>query len=233
MVIVGVVLVAAPGVDAARDAKSVQLPHELRVEFSLILGGELRPLGQGVVEDRGIRPGDEQAGGVALLVPLDFPAGRLGRVLRVADGPQRRPVQQSPVVQVQDEDWRVGAAALISSRRRHPPLGELELAPAAHDANPLRRRGAPGLLPEHPQGVGQDGTPSQRSSMLKLSPPRIRCVWESFRPGTSALAGSGRSTVVRGPRKCITSLLVGADAEDAAAPDGDGRRDRVAPGPES
>ena len=109
LVVVGVDLGAAAGVDDAGHAQPVQLPHELAGRDLLVLGVELRPQRQRLVEDRGVGPGDEQPGRLAPLVPLDGAARRLGRVLRVADGPQRRPVQERPVVQVQDEDGRVRA----------------------------------------------------------------------------------------------------------------------------
>ena len=50
-----------------------------------------------------------------------------------------------------------GATWLISVQRRHAPLGELELGPAADDAHPLRRRGACACSLQHRQGVGERG----------------------------------------------------------------------------
>ena len=59
-----------------------------------------------------------------------------------------------------------GAAALISSSVGSRLSANWMLGPAADDAHPLRRRRARDLLLQHAQGVGQRGTPSQRSSML-------------------------------------------------------------------
>ena len=225
-VVVGIDLRAAPGVDDAGHAQPVQLPHELAGRDLLVLGVELRPQPQRLVEDRGVRPGDEHPGRLAPLVPLDGAARRLGRVLRVADGPQRRPVQQRPVVQVQDEDGRVGGGGVDLLQRGHPPLGELELAPAADDPHPLRRRGAAGLLPEHPQGVGEarHAVPAQLHVEAEAAPDQVRV--GIGQPGHGPPAAQVDD---RRPRAAEVhqGLLVGADRQDPLALDGQGGRRRV------
>ena len=90
LVVLGVVLEAAAGVDGAGDAQAVQLAHEVAGRVDLVLGRQLRPLGQRRVEDRRVGLGEQQAGRVALRVALDLAARRVGRVLGVADGAQRR-----------------------------------------------------------------------------------------------------------------------------------------------
>src|ERR1700741_954360 len=40
-------------------------------------------------------------------------------------------------------------------QRRHAPLGELKLRPAAHHPDPLSRWGSPSLLSQHSQTVGE------------------------------------------------------------------------------
>ena len=63
-------------------------------------------------------------------------------------------------------------------------------------------------------------TPSQRSSMLKLSPPRMMWRWLSIRPGRTRRPLRS-TTLVFGPASAITSLSR-ADGEEAAVPDRDG-----------
>ena len=107
LVVVGVVLRAAPGIDQAREAQPVEFPHELPGRVHLLLDGQLRPLPQRGVQKVGVGPGDQYAGRVPSPVPLDFGSGRVRGVLGVAAGPQRRPVQERPIIQVQDEYRRI------------------------------------------------------------------------------------------------------------------------------
>ena len=58
-------------------------------------------------------------------------------------------------VEVEDEDRRVGRRGVDLVQRRPAPLDELELAPAADHAHPLRRRRTRGLLLQHAQRVGE------------------------------------------------------------------------------
>ena len=86
--------------------------------------------------------------GCAISSPVGLPAasrtisppGGFGRVLGVADGAQRGAVQQRPVVEVQDEDRRVGRDGVDLVERRQPLFGELVFGEAADHAHPLRRR---------------------------------------------------------------------------------------------
>jgi hypothetical protein len=86
LVVLRIVLETTTGIDATRHAEAVQLAHEMAARIELMLRRELRSLGQRRVEDHRIRPCNEQAGGIAILVALDFPAGRIGRVLGVTAG---------------------------------------------------------------------------------------------------------------------------------------------------
>ena len=127
-----------------------------RVEFSLVLRRQLRPLRQRGVENHRVRSGDEQPGGIALLVALNFAAGRIGRVLacnRTARSAAR--FSKRAIIQMQDEDRRVRRRRVDFLQRRHAPLGELELGPAADHTHPLRRRRARGLFLQHAQRVRQ------------------------------------------------------------------------------
>ena len=103
-VIVRIVLKPAAGIDDAGHAEPVDLAHEVARRVLLVFGRKLGALRQGRVEDRRIGPGDQQAGGIALRIALDLAAGRVRRILRVADRAQGRAVQQRPVVEMQDED---------------------------------------------------------------------------------------------------------------------------------
>jgi hypothetical protein len=73
-------------------------------------------------------------------------------------------------VEVQDEDRRVGRGGVDLLQRRPAALGELELAPAADHADPLRRRRAFGLRPQHGQRVGEGGD---------VLPPQLHVVVEA------------------------------------------------------
>ena len=120
----------------------------------LLIGSQLRSLRQRGIKDHGVGPGDEQPRWVAALIPLDLPSGRVGRVLGVAAGPERRSVERGPVIQMQHEHRRIGGGAVDLIERRHPPLGELEFGPATHHAHPLGWWRARGLIPQHSQRIG-------------------------------------------------------------------------------
>ena len=89
-VVVRIVLEAAAGVDRAGDAEPVELAHEVARRVELVVERQLRALGQRRVEDAGVRLGEQQAGRIAVAVAHDLAAGRVGRVLGVADRAQRR-----------------------------------------------------------------------------------------------------------------------------------------------
>src|SRR6266568_321307 len=56
---------------------------------------------------------------------------------------------------MQDEYGRIWCGGVDFLQCGHPAFGELKLAPAAYDANPLSRRSASRLLLQHPQSVCQ------------------------------------------------------------------------------
>src|ERR1051325_6228127 len=56
---------------------------------------------------------------------------------------------------MQNENRRVGSGGVDFLQRRHPAFGKLELAPAAHHADPLAGRRALRLVLEHTQAVGE------------------------------------------------------------------------------
>ena len=115
--------------------------------------------------------------GLPLLVPLDLAAGRVGRVLacsRHARSAAR--FRSARSYRCRTNTGVSGAAGVDLVEGRHPPLGELELGPAAHDAHPLRRRGAPRLLLEHAQGVGQrrHAVPAQLHVVVEPAPDQVQ-----------------------------------------------------------
>ena len=87
----------------------------------------MRPLGQARVEDHGVRLGDEKPGRIAGLVALDLPGRRVGGLPGIAEDAQRRPVDDGTVVEMQDEDRRVGRDQVDLLQGRHALFGELEL----------------------------------------------------------------------------------------------------------
>jgi hypothetical protein len=121
----------------------------------VVLQRQRRPLGQGGVENKGIGAGDQHAGGLAAGVALDLTARRVRRVPVVAHGAQCGAVEQGTVIQVQNEHRGVRRSPVQLIQGRQAFLGELEFAPAADHAYPLRRRRAVGLILEHAQGIGQ------------------------------------------------------------------------------
>ena len=155
LVVLGVVLETAAGVDHAGHAEPVQLAHEMPRRIHLVLGRQLRPLGERGVEDGRVGLGDQQAGRIAVRVAHDLAARGVRRVLGVADGAQRSAVEQRAVVEMQQEHRRVGRDGVDLVERRQPLLGELMFGEAADDAHPLRRRRACDLLLEHAHRVGQ------------------------------------------------------------------------------
>ena len=154
-VVLRVILKSAARVNDAREAEPVQFAHEMARGIHLMLRRQLRSFGERGVKNRGVRTRDEQAGGIAAVVALDFAAGRIGRVLRVTAGAQRRLVQQRAAIQMQDENRRIRRGGVDFVQRRHPAFGELKLAPAADHAHPLAGRRALRLFLQHAQSVGE------------------------------------------------------------------------------
>ena len=95
--------------------------------------------------------------GFAISRPVGFPSPiafdhatrRVGCVSCVADGAQRCTIQPRAIVQMEDEYRRFRRGVINLLQRRHSPLGKLELAPAADNTYPLRRRSALGLFSQH------------------------------------------------------------------------------------
>ena len=77
LVVLGIVLEAAAGVDGAGDAEPVELAHEMAGRVELVLERQLRALGERRVEDAGVRLGEQQAGRIACGVAHDLAARRV------------------------------------------------------------------------------------------------------------------------------------------------------------
>src|SRR6058998_604778 len=88
-------------VNDAGETKAIQFTHEVARGIHLVLRRELRPFGKRGVEDRRIRPRDEQAGGIAFTVALDFAAGWIRTVLCIAASSQGGPIEQRTAIQMQ------------------------------------------------------------------------------------------------------------------------------------
>src|SRR5713226_4629018 len=110
---------------------------------------QLWSFGKRGVKDCSIGPCDEQSGWIAFAIALDFTTRRIGRVLGVAASSQRRLVEQSAAIQMEDENRRVGRRRVDFLQCRHPALDKLEFAPTADHAYPLAGRRALRLFPEH------------------------------------------------------------------------------------
>ena len=108
-VVFRVVLEAAAGVDRAGHAEPVQLAHEMPRRVDLIVERQFRTPGEGRVENTGIRLRQQQPGRIVVAVAHDFAARRLRRLRGVADRAQRRLVEQRAIVEMQEEDRRIGS----------------------------------------------------------------------------------------------------------------------------
>lgn len=89
------------------------------------------------------------------MIVLDFAPGRVGCILRVTAGAQRGSIQQGTAIQVKDEHRRFRRGGVNFIQRRHAPFRKLELAPTAHDPNPLTGWCALRLFLEHTQCVSE------------------------------------------------------------------------------
>ena len=170
-IVVRVDLRAAARVHQAGEAKAVELAHEMAGRVHLLFRRQLGLLADGSVKNSGIGAGDEESGGVAVSVALDFTRRWIGSVFGVAAGPQRGFVQHTAAIQVQDEDRRFGGDGVDFIKRGHTPFGELELAPTADDADPLAGRCPLRLLFEHAQSVreGRNTVPAKLEVVAKAA----------------------------------------------------------------
>ena len=107
-VIFRVVLETAPGVDGAGQPQPVQLAHKLAGGVHLQIQRQLRPFGQGGVEDHGVWFGDQHPGRVAVAIADDLAARRIRRLFGISHSFQRRAVQQRAIVKMQHKHRRIG-----------------------------------------------------------------------------------------------------------------------------
>ncbi len=98
LVVLRIVLKPAPGVDCAGDAQPVELSHEVPARVDLVVRRQLWALRKCGIQDVGVRPGDENAGRITGGIANDLPARRIGRVLGIADCPERGAIQKSPII---------------------------------------------------------------------------------------------------------------------------------------
>nr|GFD01675.1 hypothetical protein [Tanacetum cinerariifolium] len=97
----------------------------------------------------------EQACGVAIGIAGDLPSWRLRRIPGVANGTQGSTIEQSPVIEMQQEYRRIGRDRVDFVEGRQPLLNELMFGEAADHANPLWRWCDGHLTLEHVHGVSQ------------------------------------------------------------------------------
>ena len=162
-VVVRIVLEAAAGVDGARHAEPIQLAHELTRGIQLILERQLGSFGQRRVQDAGVGLGQQQTDWDAAPIAYDLAARGLRGVLGIADRPQGGGVQECAVIEVQQEDGRLGSERVDLLERRQSLLGELMLGEAADHAHPLGWRRDGDLLLQHLHRIGKraDAVPAQ------------------------------------------------------------------------
>ncbi|MCY1361287.1 hypothetical protein D9M69_479480 [compost metagenome] len=83
LVIVRVILETAAGIDGTGQAQAIEFAHELTGRVDLILQRQLRPLGQGRVQNHRIGPRHQHAGRLAIGVTHDLATRRVRRVTGV------------------------------------------------------------------------------------------------------------------------------------------------------
>jgi hypothetical protein len=137
----------------------------------LVFISELGAFCERRVEDHRIGPRDEEPRWVALLITLDLGARRIRRVFGIADGTQRRAIEERAVVEMQEKHGGVGGRVVDLLECRQAPLGELELVPAADHTHPLWRGRARDLSLQHPQGIDEGGHAVPAQLHVVIEPP--------------------------------------------------------------
>src|SRR6266478_9461900 len=99
LIVLGVVLETAAGIDNAGDAKTIEFAHEGARRVHLLLERKFWPLRQRRIQDKGTGPCDQQAGGITGLVSLDFAAGWIWRVLVISHYSEGGAIQQRPRIE--------------------------------------------------------------------------------------------------------------------------------------
>jgi hypothetical protein len=105
----------------------------------LIVERQLWSLGQRRVQNAGIRLRQQRAGRIASTVATDFAGWRIWRVFGVTDRSQCGSIEQSAIVEVEQEDWRIRRNGVQLLDGRQTFLGKLMLGKAADHSHPLRR----------------------------------------------------------------------------------------------
>src|ERR1700722_17621686 len=79
-IVVGIILKSASGVDRAGDSETVEFTEEEPGRIKLIFAGELWALGEGGIENVGIRLSEEKTRGISVAVALNFASGKIWSV---------------------------------------------------------------------------------------------------------------------------------------------------------
>ena len=226
-IVIGIILRASARIDHAGDAQAVELAHEMLGAVQLVVRRQLGPLGQRRIQDRRIGLRQQQAGGIALRIADDLTARRVGRVLAIADRAQRRRVQQSAIIEVQDEDRRFGRRGVDLVQCRQPLFGELMLGKAADHAHPLRRRRIFRLALQHRHGLGQarHAFPAQLHIIVEPAADHMDVAVDQAGDRAPTL-GVDHLRVRRGGG---AHRRFGSDRQESAVADGDGLRHRIFP----
>ena len=169
-VVFRIILESSAGVDGTGDAQPVQLAHEMTGRIDLIIEGKLRSLGKGRVENVGVRFRQQQARRIAIGVSHDLAARRFRRILRIANRTKGGAVQYGPIIEVQQEDRRVGRDGIEFVDRRQPLLRELVFGESADHPHPLRRRRDGDLPLQHVHRVGQRAHPVPAELHVEVEP---------------------------------------------------------------
>ncbi|MNI40594.1 hypothetical protein D3C73_948210 [compost metagenome] len=220
LVIVRVVLETAASINGAGQAQAIEFTHELTCRVDLIFQRQLRPLGQGRVQDHGVGTRHQHAGRLAVGITHDLATRRVRRVLGVAGHAQGCTVEQCAVVQVQDEHRGVRRGLVEFGQGRHAFFGELEFVPATDHAHPLRGWRTRRLVLEHAQGIGhrRHTFPAQFKVVVQAAADQVQVRVVQARDNRALLQVDD----LRGSTLMGHGLGVVAHGNEAAILDGDG-----------
>ena len=225
LIIVGIVLETPAGINCTGEAQAVEFAHELAGGVDLILQRQLRPLGEGRIENHRVGPRHQHAGRIAVGIAYDLATRRVRGITGITCHSQRGPIEQGPVIQVQNKDRGVRGRLVEFFQGGHAFFGELELVPAAHHAHPLRRWCALGLFLEHAQRIGQRGHtfPAQFEVVVQPATDQVQVRVIETRNDTATFEVNYlRVRTTQGHR-----LSIGADRHKAALANGNGAGLRV------
>src|SRR5260370_12381270 len=192
----------------------------------LILRRQLRPFCEGGIKDHRVRACDQDTCRVSGGVARDLSAWRVRRILRVAHGAQSRAVQERPVIEMKNGDWRFRRSLIELIERRHPALSELEFRPPTHNTDPLSVWRSPRLLLQHSETVSErrNAIPTEFEVVVETPADQVHMrVVEAGDHGPLVEVDHLGSFTAKSHH-----LAIGSNTDEFAVPNGDSLNDRPA-----